>query len=232
MTISAIRGIISWEGMPMMGIYEICNLHDGKATAYVGSSNDIEARWSYHKSALRHGTHHNRHLQRAWDKYGEDAFEWGIIEEVVSEDVLLEREQCWLARYLENPATCYNIAAVAEKPPSWTGKHHAEEAKEKIGRAHRGELHPMWGRTHTTETKRKMSKARKGKPKSEAHKEEIGAANAGAYSAFVHRETGEMISAGTNLSQLCRGRGLNHGHMWAIVYGKRKSHKGWVLLDD
>ena len=48
---------------------------------YIGSSNDIYRRWREHKKDLRDGCHDNEHLQNAWKKYGENNFEFKIIEE-------------------------------------------------------------------------------------------------------------------------------------------------------
>lgn len=75
------------------GIYKIRNkITDWK---YVGSSRNIEDRWSGHIKLLNLGNHHCKHLQRAWKKYGKEGFEFSI-EEVCSEDELLEREQSYL----------------------------------------------------------------------------------------------------------------------------------------
>lgn len=249
----------------MMGIYEICNLQDGKATAYVGSAVDVQQRWWQHQSLLRHGHHHNPHLQRAWDKYGEAAFEWGIVEEVQDEANLLGREQHWLDRYLETPDTCYNIARCAESP--MRGHNHTEETKRRMSEArsgvpktaeHRRRMSEAnRGKKLSRETKRKISEAHKGKKHSEESKRKIGEAHKGMghskearrkisealrgnqygkatarpYPAFVHHETREIIPAGTNLRELCRERGLNSSHMSAVKNGKRKSHKGWTLLE-
>lgn len=54
----------------MTGIYKITNSIDN--TKYIGKSKDIKTRIRKHKYRLTHGIHHNRHLQRAWDKYGGD----------------------------------------------------------------------------------------------------------------------------------------------------------------
>ena len=166
------------------GIYEIVNLYDGKATAYVGSTQGIKRRWRRHAAALRRGTHHNTHLQRAWDRDGADAFGWSIIEEVVDASKLLEREQYWLNRYLENHTTCYNIATTAGPagPVSEEAKRRMSEAamgrtpwnkgkklpplteacKDKLSKALKGNQHTL-GLKHTEETKRKMREAHKGK---------------------------------------------------------------------
>jgi len=79
------------------GIYKIENLVNGKM--YVGSAVDIKNRWSRHKSDLRKNKHHSRYLQRSWNKYSEEQFEFTIIEEVKDVSELLEREQYWLDYY-------------------------------------------------------------------------------------------------------------------------------------
>lgn len=54
------------------GIYKIINLKNNKI--YFGSSNNLYKRSADHFSALRKGKHENKHLQSAFNKYGEDSF--------------------------------------------------------------------------------------------------------------------------------------------------------------
>lgn len=75
------------------GIYKIENLVSGKI--YVGQSRHIKSRFIQHKSELRNGSHYNKHLQYAWDKYGEVSFVFSIIEECPIE-LLNERELYWI----------------------------------------------------------------------------------------------------------------------------------------
>lgn len=77
----------------MIGIYKIENKINSKC--YVGQSIDIEHRWMIHKSTLNNNTHHNNYLQRAWNKYGEENFEFKILE-ICSEDELDEKEIEWI----------------------------------------------------------------------------------------------------------------------------------------
>lgn len=77
----------------MIGIYRIKNLKNKKC--YYGSSKNIEKRWRTHLNNLKNGKHHNVHLQRSWDKYGEDNFVFELVEEC-GETILLELEQKYL----------------------------------------------------------------------------------------------------------------------------------------
>ena len=61
----------------IIGIYKIENKIDGKI--YIGQSMDITTRWTRHKRELNRGTHKNLYLQRAWNKYTEESFEFTII---------------------------------------------------------------------------------------------------------------------------------------------------------
>ena len=75
------------------GIYKITNKITGKS--YIGASENVEKRWSRHKSDLRKNNHHNPPLQKSWDKYGENNFELKILEKCPKEELLL-REQYYV----------------------------------------------------------------------------------------------------------------------------------------
>ena len=66
------------------GVYEIKNRLDGMA--YGGRSGEIEQRWKSHRCMLRRGGHHCADLQSAWNKHGEDVFEF-IVLEVIEDPV-------------------------------------------------------------------------------------------------------------------------------------------------
>lgn len=78
------------------GIYCIENMINHKK--YVGKSNNIYKRWYDEKLGLDKKYFHNIHLQRAWDKYGSNAFKFYIIE-ICDEHVLSEREQFWISEF-------------------------------------------------------------------------------------------------------------------------------------
>jgi len=135
--------------MNKCGIYAIVNELNGKI--YVGSSVNIKDRLVKHKSALNLNKNISPHLQKAWNKYGEDAFRFSILEEC-KEDMLIIREQAWIDYYDSmNKDKGYNL-----KEAGSHGKH-SEETKKKISQSH-------IGIKHGDDAKRKMSLAKKGKP--------------------------------------------------------------------
>jgi group I intron endonuclease len=78
------------------GIYMIKNMFNNKM--YIGKSIDITRRWKKHKSDLNNNRHDNKHLQSAWNKYGQSAFKFSIVEEC-SEDNLNIREIYYIQLY-------------------------------------------------------------------------------------------------------------------------------------
>jgi group I intron endonuclease len=152
------------------GIYSITNIIDGKS--YIGSAKNIKERLKTHKSKLKLGNHINPHLQYAWNKYGEDSFKFEIMEEAPINE-LLKAEQVYLDIVKLLPFWYYNLAYNATAP--MLGLKLSDEAKIKIGNAHRG-------KSLSIETRNKMALSRIGKklgPHSEEHKRKIGLAHLG-----------------------------------------------------
>lgn len=98
--------------MSTSGIYVIINLFDGKL--YVGSAVNFQKRFKNHRIELELNRHCNIYLQSAWNKYGEDWFEFAIVESVADLDKLIEIEQLWIdASECCNREKGYNLCAVA-----------------------------------------------------------------------------------------------------------------------
>lgn len=110
----------------MYNIYFIFNRLNQKV--YIGQSINIQKRWSNHKYSLNKGKHHCDHLQRAWNKYGEEAFEFFIVETVYNEDSANEIEKLYIEWYAEIELA-YN--------PSWNHRGRgvvSKETREKISK--------------------------------------------------------------------------------------------------
>ena len=129
----------------MIGIYKIT---DQRGRIYIGSSANIEKRFQQHRKTLLNGSHVNKKLRDYYKKYKESAYVYEVVEECSLDD-LLKREQF----YIDLLLPFYNINKSATKPPSWSGKKHKEETKEKMR---------QWniGRKHTIETLNKIKEIR------------------------------------------------------------------------
>lgn len=151
------------------GIYEIRNLMNGNR--YIGSTVRFTKRWQKHLDQLRCQQHPNSHLQAAFNKYGEKAFAFTVVEYSEPEN-LIEREQY----YLDTLSPEYNILPTAG---SSLGYRHSKETRKKISRALSGTRNPHYGKHPNSATRAKMSMAQRGKHLSEKHRRKIGKAMKG-----------------------------------------------------
>lgn len=74
------------------GIYKITHVSSEKM--YIGSAVSIRRRITTHKHSLKKGSHHSQKLQRAWNKYGEDAFEFKTVLVCSRENLLMYEQTC------------------------------------------------------------------------------------------------------------------------------------------
>lgn len=91
----------------IIGIYSITNLYNNKI--YIGQSNDIKRRWRNHKNDLNKNKHQNMYLQNSWNKHGENAFDFKIIE--LCELSLLDSKEMYYINKLKtfNKKYGYNL---------------------------------------------------------------------------------------------------------------------------
>lgn len=89
------------------GVYTITNLKTKKI--YLGCTDNFKSRFQNHKSQLKRNVHGNKHLQKAWNKYGESHFKFEILVNCTV-DLLASEESYW-ANMLDchNPKFGYNI---------------------------------------------------------------------------------------------------------------------------
>lgn len=77
---------------------------------YVGQTlGHYQERWNGHTRSLHRGTHENRHLQRAWQKYGRHAFEFVVIEHHDTIAALNEAERFYEQYFRAIGVALYNI---------------------------------------------------------------------------------------------------------------------------
>ncbi len=137
------------------GIYQVVNTINGHI--YIGSSSDIDSRRLKHLSEFRRNCHSNSYFQRAWNKYGEDVFEFEVLI-TCPQDLLLYYEQ----QFIDLGKPEYNICTNAEHSTLGTtrtdeqrlniskskignkyalGCHRSDEFKKNVGDVHRGMKH-------------------------------------------------------------------------------------------
>lgn len=151
------------EDYTLTGVYIIRNIVTLKV--YVGSSLvSFASRKATHFSTLKNNKHQNKYLQSAYNKYGIESFLFEILEPC-NETLCVEREQYWIDFYNSmNSDFGYNILPANK---SAKGVKRTAEQKLKISIGRKGALpkekHHMFGKTHSQETRDKISKANKGK---------------------------------------------------------------------
>src|SRR5258706_128926 len=96
--------------MQNQGIYKLIHVASGRF--YVGSAVNFKKRFDLHIWCLNRGQHYNPKLQNAWNKYGEEAFVFEVVEIVEDPSILLVREQY----YLDTLKPFYNIALSVRSP--------------------------------------------------------------------------------------------------------------------
>ena len=91
------------------GIYGLKNKVNGKI--YVGSAVNLHKRRKEHHTDLTNLDHPNDHLQKSWNKYGPEAFEFVVLELVEHECDLITTEQTHIDIHFGD--NCYNICPTA-----------------------------------------------------------------------------------------------------------------------
>lgn len=157
------------------GVYAITHTPSGRT--YIGSTTDFARRWRQHRGALAGGRHRRKALQATWTQDGAQAFEFTVLEDVLSTDDLIAREQAWLDAYRDRGCPLFNVAPLAGTS---AGVRYSAEVRAGLNAGHRfrGKLTEASVRTI------------KGMLASGASYDEI----ASAYG--IHRHTAYMIASG------------------------------------
>lgn len=206
------------------GVYKIVNTIDGKF--YLGSTYSFYKRCPSHRSNLNKGLHHCRHLQNAWNKYGEDAFEFHILE-VTEVKKRTEVEQKYLDEHFGKPY-CYNSSPRAQK--------HARDTRPKHI------LKEIYGREKSKEERDKISKGQQGNTNG-SKKRNYDPRLAEAKRQFLADGTPEHISFEKDEQQFLKTEAKRIYQQWpryvndnpqltAIRVEQRKLFKQWLVEQD
>jgi predicted GIY-YIG superfamily endonuclease len=193
------------------GIYKIINKTNGKY--YVGSSRNIEKRWNTHKRSLRKNNHHNEYLQRAWNKYGENAFDFVIVE-LIPKISLFNIEKRYLIE-AETDRNSYNLTFYPCGGPQ------PDYVKKKMKRNHylnNGGKNPMLGKTHSDKSKNLMRSKALGRPPSNKDTKIYTFLNLMTNEIFIGNKENFSLKAAVSIPNVS-----------AFVRGKYHTSKGWIV---
>lgn len=208
--------------MICFGVYKIVNVADGNNTTYVGSTTrSFRERMYEHSKSLNGGHYSNSRLQRSWNKYGGDSFEFSVIEIIGERTLCIPKEQYWLD-------------VIKEHTPVFNCGNHVFLTR--------------LGIRHTEESRRKMSLSQTGKKLSKEHIEkvrvhsiEMGKLYDKEYPELVNIFTGHIHPPGKGFTKFCRMHDIpqrNATFVGKMVSGKEPCCYGWmpanryVELDD
>ena len=180
-------------------VYKIINVVSGKF--YIGSTIDFEDRKRYHLSRLSNGKHPNPYLQFAFNKHGENAFSFIILEETKPKFLRSKEDEYLIKLRSYDREVGYNLeiqsntkrhSLETRRKISESLKKHpvSDEAKLKMSKAKKGTAHHK-GKFHSDETKKKISKklkGRKGRPMSDENKHKLIEANRGRIVSYETRK--------------------------------------------
>lgn len=166
-----------------MIVYLITNIINGKQ--YVGKTvRSLNIRWREHVKAARENEPLSMLIVRAIKKYGKESFKHKILEECSNEDELNEREIFWI-KELGTFGGGYNLTKGGD---GMSGYKHSDETRQKMSKTRKGrklspehvravsegqkgqkrpgmskkrkgELNPMYGKGHSDEARKKISRS-------------------------------------------------------------------------
>lgn len=176
-------------------------------------------------------------LHMAIAKYGEENFTREIIYECESKSELDYMEKIFINYYnaVKN-GDFYNIAGggqgvgAGENHPMY-GRHHTFEAKRKISDAMSGENNPMYGKCHTEKTKNKISMSKTGVaiPHTDEWNYKIGISNSKPVAQY--NKDGELLAVFRSRTEAEEITGVQHQCIGRCVRGERKTAGGYIWKD-
>lgn len=182
----------------LSGIYMIRNRINGKF--YIGSAKNFQKRFHHHLEAFRKKKH-NSLFQNAWNKYGESAFSFFIIE-LCPTQLLIEREQFYLNLFTPYDRNIgYNICS---------------NAYSRIG--------VKLSKEHTEKLKRRKVKPELRESISKNYIEKYGRF-------FTVKSPNGQIFTGRGSNQFARKNNLNVGNFNCMLRGEVYECMGWTLLN-
>lgn len=213
------------------GIYAIVNIKDGENTTYVGQSVNLAERMQTHRRMLNHGTHSCKHLQHAWNVYGEHSFQFIVLETVLQRTSLTEREQWWLDN-IKSERPVYNSGIIVDTPSFMVTRRWTDIKKTLKTSPIRHEQKPS-----KTIRRIKISLAMKGRKPSPITLAAVSIANklyphrSHFYPELINIRTGQRIPSGKNCAKFSREHGLSNSGFCRMLKGGLPHANGWMPME-
>ena len=247
-------------------VYIHSNRHNSKA--YIGiTSKKPEDRWGHngngYLSKENDGTYNQPAFAQALNKYKDWDNDWEhiIFAENLSEQEAKHMEVLLIALYktncnrYKNPSYGYNLTDGGDGTCGWCP---SEETRRKISEKAKDRLldptnHPWFGKTHSDESKQKMSQIRKGRPAhnkgvhmSEEARKRMSESRKGTYvgknnpnygrgKAVIQLDkNGNIIAEYTTAAEASRITNINLNDISSCCIGKTKTASGyqWIYKKD
>jgi group I intron endonuclease len=198
------------------GIYKITNKLNGRI--YIGSAKLFKVRWSQHSSSLRNQKHSNKFLQADFNKSGEEAFVFEVIEvtEGKAKEERLLIEEGYLKQYFDSGNNCYNLC---DRAISREG--YSSNTPEKTKALMSAITKQRWQDPEIRAAlSQKISESSKGKVKSDTHRNNISKGQKGKQ---LGPQTPEHIAKRT---EKLRGKLFSEEHKQKLSLAKQGIYDG------
>lgn len=221
------------------GIYCIENKETHKK--YIGQSINIYYRWSKHKGELNNHIHDNDYLQKAWDKYGQECFDFYILEECDVKD--LDTKEIYYINYYDtlNHDKGYNLKYGGQD--GVVGEYGNNKRKQSLKKAYQnpdlielrrnaalkqwsnpdikikimGQNNVMYGKTHSEEARKKISEAQKGRISPQRNTTPVLCVELNKFFS-CSAEAKKELNINSSILEVCKGkRKTAGGYHWQFV---------------
>ena len=209
------------------GIYKI-TAPDGHY--YIGSAKDLKTRFRRHSWDLKNNRHHNKWMQRIYNKHINEVWSMELLEAVKDDTMLELKEDVYIREHYGKPG-CINVSMSAYRPVLPVGVKRTDEVKARMSLAQKGKPKP-WKRgiPRTDETKTKLSKANLGKKLSTETRLKMSESRR-KITTFYHPLYGEHKTYAKKLINMFPFLNLKTGGLANIRDRKTTMYKGWTILN-
>lgn len=207
-----------------VGIYKIQSISN-PTRFYIGSSVNVEKRWSRHRLRLKLGNHHSIKLQRHFDKYGFEDLGFVLIEECAAcETRMIEQKYLdELCPYFNSSKSAYGVGK--GNIPWNKGKTGCQEAWNKGKKMPEEQRVRMLGKSPSESTRDKIRRSKIGVRQSAEAILKRSKSLCKKVSQFDFEDT--LIMEYDSLTEASKATGITYQHISCSCRGIRKSAGGY-----